>query len=362
MNIHCNSIACWARFSFLDRLSAGADCHLGAIFGLVLALSSTGCDFLSGGRVALTEFTGETMGTTYSVKVVAEKLRAAPLKKAVDDRLAALNQTFSTYIPDSEMSRLNRQSGSLAISEELARVMSISRDIFELSGGALDVTVGPLVNLWGFGPAGPRKGVPSIEEISEALSRTGFGKVNFSSGRLHKPPGLVIDLSAVAKGYAVDAIAELIERAGGSRYLVEIGGEVRARGLNGRGKSWVIGIEAPEREARLLYSSIPVRDLGMATSGDYRNFFAHQGRYYSHALDPATGWPVAHRLASVTVLHASAAYADGLATAFQVLGPDRTMKIAEANNFKVFAIIRDQGTYKTITSSAMKTYLEKLPP
>lgn len=301
---------------------------------------------------------GKTMGTTWSVKVVSDEINPSNLQQELDTRLVALNDVFSTYIPDSELSRLNRASGQVIVSDELARVLDVSREIYELSEGAFDVTVGPLVNLWGFGPDGPRNGVPDDEEVADAMSRIGFSRVTIEGLELTRPEDLVIDLSAVAKGYAVDVLAELLEVKGAERYLVEIGGEVRTRGLNDRDQPWVIGIEAPDMEIRRLYGTIPVTNHGMATSGDYRNFFEHEGSFYSHTLDPSTGWPVTHNLASVTVLHESAAFADGLATAFSVLGLDKTMAIAEANNLKVFAIIREDGSFESLTSSAMDHYLE----
>jgi thiamine biosynthesis lipoprotein len=301
---------------------------------------------------------GKTMGTTWSVKVVSDEINPSNLQQELDDRLVSLNEVFSTYIPESELSLLNRASGLVPISDELARVLDVSQDVYELSEGAFDVTVGPLVNLWGFGPDGPRNGVPDDLEIADAMSRVGFSRVTIEGRELARPDGLVIDLSAVAKGYAVDVLAQLLESKGADRYLVEIGGEVKTRGLNDRDQPWVIGIEAPDMEIRRLYGTIPVTNHGMATSGDYRNFFELEGRFYSHTLDPSTGWPVTHNLASVTVLHESAAFADGLATAFSVLGLDKTMAIAEANNLKVFAIIRENGGFRSLTSSAMDHYLE----
>ena len=302
---------------------------------------------------------GKTMGTTYTVKIVSDELDPESLKKDIDTSLIALNQVFSTYIPDSELSILNRATGPVEISEALGRVLAVSRDIHTLSDGAFDVTVGTLVNLWGFGPDGPRSGVPGEAEITAAMSRVGFSRVFVDGRQLTKPPGLMIDFSAVAKGYAVDVVADLLEQQGAGRYMVEIGGEVKTRGLNARNQPWIIGIEAPDMEIRRLYRTIPVIDQGMATSGDYRNFFKHEGQVYSHTLDPSTGWPVAHNLASVTVLHERAACADGLATAFNVLGPERTLAIAEANNFKVFAIIRSNtGVFESVTSSAMSDYLK----
>ncbi len=305
----------------------------------------------------LVTVTGKTMGTTWSVKVVSSDIESTELKAVLDDRLVKLNDVFSTYISDSELSVLNRTSGTVEMSDELTQVVNISRDIYEISEGAFDVTVGPLVNLWGFGPEGPVNGVPAEAEIADTLGRIGFSRVTIKGNQLTKPDNLSIDLSAVAKGYAVDVIAGLLDERGETRYLVEIGGEVKTRGLNDRDQPWVIGVEAPDMEIRRLYGTIPVTEQGMATSGDYRNYFEHEGQVYSHTLDPSSGWPVSHNLASVTVLHESAAYADGLATAFSVLGLNRTMVVAEANNLKVFAIIRGSSGFESVTSRALGEYL-----
>lgn len=346
------------RFISIDQNTPGHGIKFGLVWLTIFSILALTACHRADPVVALS---GETMGTTWSVKVISDDADADflkdGLKKDIDDRLVALNDVFSTYIPESELSVLNASSGPLEISDELANVLEVSQAIFALSDGAFDVTVGPLVNLWGFGSDGPRHGVPTQDQIDAAMGRIGFSRVQIEDGMLTKPADLVIDLSAVAKGYAVDAVAELLEARGSVRYLVEIGGEVKTRGQNDRDQPWIIGIEAPDMEMRRLFGTIPVSDHGMATSGDYRNFFEHEGQYYSHSLNPATGWPVTHHLASVTVLHESAAYADGLATAFSVLGLDRTMTIAEANNLKVFAIIRDEGDFKSVTSGAMNQYL-----
>lgn len=322
------------------------------------------CSLLSGcdGTPGAIEVSGETMGTTYTVKVVGTALDADVLKTSIDNRLIALNDVFSTYIPGSELSRLNQDQSTadIPVSSELMSVLRMSQEIFDLSSGAFDVTVGPLVNLWGFGADGPAAGVPPAAVIEQMVSAVGYDKVELGDAALSRPAGLQIDLSAIAKGYAVDQLARLLEDAGALRYMVEIGGEVRARGLNSRATAWIIGIETPDRDVRRLHRTLPVRDLGMATSGDYRNYFEFEGAYYAHTIDPRTGWPVTHRLASVTVLHRSAAMADGLATAFTVLGPDIGMKLAEAQKLRILAIIRTgdaERPYEELLSTEMKRYL-----
>ena len=303
------------------------------------------------------EISGQTMGTTYHVKIVSDLIDSGTLKADIDEQLVQLNRVFSTYIPDSELSQLNRGNGNIQVSKELMRVLSLSREIHDLSSGAFDPTVGPLVNLWGFGPSGPRNGIPSNEEIDQTMALTGFTRLALQGSTIAKPRDLSIDLSAIAKGYAVDVVSDYLESMGVHRYLVEIGGEVRASGRNDRHVPWVIGIEAPDMSVRRLLRTMPLHNISMATSGDYRNFFEHQGRVYSHTLNPKTGWPVTHNLTSVTVLHPRAGYADGLATAFSVMGEAVTMDLAEANNLLVLAIIRDQGAYKEVMSTALARYL-----
>ena len=308
------------------------------------------------------EITGSTMGTTYSIKVIRPGFDVKAASHEITDRLLELNQVFSTYLPASEISRINSNPAEImVVSEEFMSLLKLSQTVYELTEHAFDVTVGPLVNLWGFGPDGPRDGIPDPEAISEARARTGFSRLNFSERALERPAGIYIDFSAIAKGYAVDEIAALLEARDVQRYMVEIGGEVRARGRNAMGKPWQIGLEAPDRHERRLQRVMPLRDMGMATSGDYRNYFEYQGTAYSHTIDPATGWPVKHHMASVTVLHPSTGYADALATGFSVLGVERTMAIADEQDLAVLAIIRDDDScereYCEVLSESMKQYL-----
>jgi thiamine biosynthesis lipoprotein len=324
-----------------------------ALIAIFIGLIS-GCE---NRRDRTVEISGMTMGTTYHIKIVSDVIDPGTLKTDIDERLVQLNQVFSTYISESELSQLNRGNGDIQVSSELMKVLLLSREIHHLSGGAFDPTVGPLVNLWGFGPSGPRNGIPSDEEIDQAMARTGFTRLVLQGSTITKPRDLVIDLSAIAKGYAVDVVSDYLESMGEHRYLVEIGGEVRASGSNDRHVPWVIGIEAPDMAVRRLQRTVPIQNISMATSGDYRNFFEYEGQVYSHTLNYKTGWPVTHNLTSVTVLHPRASYADGLATAFSVMGEAATMELAEANKLLVLAIIRDQGAYKELMSTELNRYL-----
>ena len=325
------------------------------LFALFVALMLGSCTM---GSDQMTVIHGSTMGTTYTIKVVDTELGEETLKVRVDDELQRLNQTFSTYIEDSELSMLNRAISGVQIelSADLMAVLTMSRDLYQQSHGAFDVTVGPLVNLWGFGPAGPGNGIPGAASIRERLAKTGADKLELGHGYVIKHAAVEVDLSAIAKGFAVDRIAEILVINGAQRYLVEIGGELKAHGFNANGRDWVVGVETPDTEQRALQLTLPVANQGMATSGDYRNFFYHGGVQYSHTLDPRTGWPVTHNMASVTVLHDSAALADGYATAFSVLGLTETMQIADAQKLKVLAILRTDKGYEEHESHAMRIY------
>jgi thiamine biosynthesis lipoprotein len=329
---------------------------VGALVGL---LSLGGC---SEGRQRQTlRLQGETMGTTWSVQVVEPPadLDSAALESRIRTRLDAVNAQMSTYDPDSELSRFNRTSSRdwLPVSAGLAKVVALASEISGLSSGAFDVTVGPLVNLWGFGPGAVRADLPSKGDVDDALARVGHEHlaVRQSKPALRKSTtGLYVDLSAIAKGYGVDELVGVLESLGLTDYLVEIGGELRGRGLNATGQPWRIAIERPDAGVREVFAVVPLRDLAMATSGDYRNFFEVDGQHYSHTIDPSTGWPVRHRLASVTVLDGSCARADALATALLVLGPDRGLELAERLGIAAMLILREDDGYRTIASRAFE--------
>lgn len=296
----------------------------------------------------LLELTGSTMGTTYSVKVVGppKGLGEGALRAEVEGVLRAVNGAMSTYDADSELSRFNRSrdTGWVAASPELVAVLTEANRVSRLSGGAFDVTVGPLVNLWGFGPGGGGDRAPSKEEVAAARARVGYThlEVRSSPPSVRKAiPDLYVDLSAIAKGYGVDRVADRLGELGVDRYLVEIGGEVRGLGHNGRGMPWRLAIERPVPGERVAYAAIEVDGVGVATSGDYRNFFGRDGRRYSHTIDPATGRPVTHDLASVTVVSATCTTADALATALNVLGPQVGYALAEQQGIAAFFIAHE---------------------
>lgn len=299
---------------------------------------------------------GQTMGTTFTVKIMeyqASDLVFGELEARINELLKEVNRQMSTYIPDSELSQFNqyRKTDWFPISKDLAIVLDQSLKISEMSGGAFDVTVGPLVNLWGFGPE-EREGVPDGEEIAQRLAQTGYKrvKVRLSPPAVRKDlPEIYCDLSAIAKGFGVDKIADYLEGLGIDDYLVEIGGEVRAKGHNDKDQPWRIGVQSP-RERSTVNNVIKLQDRSVATSGDYMNYFEKDGVRYSHTIDPKTGRPITHKLASVTVIHESCMIADGMATAINVLGPIKGYAFAMKNQLAVLMLVKtDEGFIEQMT-------------
>ncbi|WP_328984906.1 FAD:protein FMN transferase [Thiorhodovibrio winogradskyi] len=313
----------------------------------------------------LLELKGRTMGTSYSVQVARppSDLDRAALQQSIAEELARINARMSTYDPDSWLSRFNQSDSTdwFAVPPELARVVAEAQRISHLSGGAFDVSVGRLVNLWGFGPEFHLDRTPTPEAIAETLAVTGYHslKVRADPPALRKTQTeLYVDLSAIAKGYAVDRLAELLAARGVTDYLVEVGGELRAAGRHPQ-RPWRVAIERPANErlksgGRAVFRVVPLRDVAMATSGDYRNFFEQDGVFYSHTIDPASGRPVDHRLASVSVLDESCMRADALATALLVLGPERGLALAKEQGIAAFFIERSESGYQARMSPAFE--------
>lgn len=309
---------------------------------------------------------GKTMGTTYNVTVVdaPKDADADTLLAAIEAALADVNSKMNNWDPTSEVSQFSASTVTTPapISADMVTVLTEANRIHDLVGGKFDVTLAPLINLWGFGPKKPGEPIPSDEEITAALEIVGQSdKLTLTDGTLAKSlPGVSVNLSAIAKGYGVDRIGAALESAGVDRYLVEIGGDLAAKGLNAEDAPWSIGIERPDATRQTIEVIIPVSDLGMATSGDYRNYFEEDGVRYSHIIDPTTGRPVTHTTASVTVLADSAMTADGLATAMLVVGEEEAMRIAEAENLAVMTIIREGDAFVTTTSPAFDSLVEAM--
>ena len=299
-------------------------------------------------RRAVEVFEGPTMGTTWSVKIVAGGFDAeerARIRGAIDAELDRVVRLMSTWETDSELSRFNRHRAStpFTASAETLEVLRVAREVSEASGGAFDVTVGPLVEAWGFGPMERPPRPPSEAEVARLRERVGHHLVEIdeTSGTLTKRhPDTVCDLSAIAKGHAVDRVAEALAALGHTDFLVEIGGEVRARGARPDDRPWRVAIETPDPEARILHRVVELRDRAMATSGDYRNFYESEGVWISHLIDPRSARPIDHGLASVSVIHPQAIWADAWATALIVLGPEEGFELARREELAAYFMIR----------------------
>ncbi len=283
-------------------------------------------------------FSGPAMGAGYNVTVVGEDTAAAKraISAAILGVLADVDVKMSTYRLDSEISRFNvsESTQTFPLAAETMEVLAISRAVSVASAGAFDVTVAPLVEAWGFGGKhGPPALLPTDDQLARLGAQVGYEKLELAadgSGARKLHPALTLDLDAVAPGYAVDEIVEALAGLGFERAMVEVGGEVRAVGLSASGDPWRIGVEAPEPGVRKVHRVLPLRDLALATSGDYRAFYERDGQRYSHTIDPRTARPVAHAGASVSVVTLTCAEADAWATALMVLGPEEGLRVAEA--------------------------------
>lgn len=309
------------------------------------------------------------MGTTYSIKISGSGLNdegEQRLQSEIDALLAGVNQVMSTYIEDSELSRLNknRTGDPLPVSSELYGILEISQEIYELTDGAFDVTVQPLVALWGFGNKGPRWEPPLRSEISDILLRTGSRYMYLLDGKVIKlVPQIEIDLSAIAKGYGVDQVSKLLADAGYANHMVEIGGEIVCSGEKADGEAWRIGIQYPDvntASGMKLIGTVKLNDLAMATSGNYRIYFDFEGQRYSHTIDPKTGFPVDNATVSATIVSENCTLADALATAVMVLGKDKGLELVESQpNTECFIVTVDSGnSYQKWMSSGFGKLLD----
>ncbi len=305
---------------------------------------------------------GRTMGTTYNIKIVVkDNFDVQSLQQVIDERLIDINNSMSTYIDDSELSQFNNHISltPVVISEPLTYVMKEAIRLGKLTQGKLDVTVGPLVNLWGFGPEYRVEKKPSAKEINEAKLRVGIRNLSINNQQLSKKrANLYIDLSTIAKGYGVDIIADLIESNDINNYLVEIGGEMRLKGAKPDGTLWRIAVEKPVTNSRAVQQVIVPKDNAVATSGDYRNYVEVDGKRYSHIIDPDTAQPIVHNLVSVTVIHPSAMTADGLSTAMMVMGPEQGFAFAQANNLAAMFIVKTAHGFDEINTAQFVSYLK----
>ncbi|MFD2035861.1 FAD:protein FMN transferase [Belliella marina] len=306
---------------------------------------------------------GKTMGSiTYRVVYLDKDSRN--FKVEIDSILVDFNQSLSTYIPDSEISTFNRTDTLFFGSTYFPEVLETSRKVFELTGGAFDPTVGPMVNLWGFGPGGPQ--LKDSVNIDAMLRMVDFSAIHFDQKKVWKTrPGMYLDFSAVAKGLAVDVVADFLEANGIQNMLVEIGGELVAKGVNAEGELWKVGINRPEEGVSTndLYSIVAMDNQGMATSGNYRNYYELEGKKISHTINPKTGRPVNHGLLSATVLAENCMYADALATALMVMGTEKAIELQKNADFEIFLIYSDEnGETSSYASEGLKPFLSFTVP
>ena len=325
-------------------------------FPIALSACKPGADIL--------QISGLTMGTTFNITAVngAGNVTEEKLRKAVDVALAEVNTQMSNWDEASEISRFNAQTGTdiVAMSDGLSHVMRAAEEVNIASQGRFDTTAGPLIELWGFGAPG-KSAMPSEAAILDAQARSGHGNtLQLERTGLRKiQSDAQVYLAAIGKGYGADRVGQAIESLGIADYMVEIGGDLYAAGTNPDGKPWQIGIETPDARDRGVLDVIGVSGLGLASSGDYRNYFEQDGKRFSHVIDPTTGQPITHTTASATVLEDDAMLADAWATAMMTLGREKGMEIAEANNIAVLFIERDassaQMKFDVVKSSRFDT-------
>ncbi|SHF45050.1 thiamine biosynthesis lipoprotein [Modicisalibacter ilicicola DSM 19980] len=333
--------------------------------GLALLLMVLASALLTGCDTAPAEhrFQGPIFGTGYHVTVYAELAEDdyARLESGILAELERIDSLMSTYRDDSELSRFNRLPVGVPffVSPATAEVLRESMRIARLTEGAFDVTVGPVVNLWGFGPEGRPEQVPDEATLREALARVDAEALHLEDGRLSKTKPVYVDLSGIAKGYATDRVADYLESRGIEDYLVEVGGEIRTHGTKPGGAAWRIAVEKPVSSERSVQRIIDLGDAAVATSGDYRNYFESDGVRYSHTIDPRSGRPIDNRVASVTVITERCATADALATAFTVMGAEAGLDLAEAQNIAVYFVVRQDDGFETRISSSFEVYLDE---
>ena len=299
-------------------------------YGLILIL------FLLSGcfeNESIEQIKGESMGTSYSINVLGDERIE---QDRIDRRLVEINDTFSTWLDDSELSQLNRAPVGewIDVSSELYLMLKQSLEVFHQTDGYFDPGIGRLIDLWGFGASGGRTEAPKREEIEQAFENSSIRYLLMEDGRVKKTRNIHINLSAIAKGYAVDEIARLIKMSGIKNFLVEIGGEVVASG-NNRGDDWVVGVERPDNKAPI---PIVLKDASIATSGNYRNYFIWEGKKYMHIFNPSTGLPANNDLSSVSVIHPQSAMSDAYSTAMMAMGSKKAIELANKLKLTVLLI------------------------
>ncbi len=305
------------------------------------------------------------MGTTWSVVLRSTNaVDAAGIKTGLQERLDGINMLMSTYDPDSEVSRFNLLTSTdwFEVSDDTFQVVELAQQISKLTAGTFDISVGPLVDLWGFGAQPSASLPPAPEQIAAVTAAVGYENLQLRRqppAIRKKNPLLRIDVAAIAKGYAVDALARYLDQLQIEHYLVEIGGELKMRGVRTDGTPWRVAIEQPLDHRRKVATIFPLTDIALATSGNYRNFYEKNGQRYVHTINPASGKPIQHQLASATVLDPLAARADALATALMVMGEQRGRQFCEEHQIAAYFIIHNNTETTSYSSPAFQALLEQ---
>lgn len=337
-----------------------------ALLGACVLLS--GCDSATTPATptaTATVLDGKTMGTFWRVSVIGvDEAKAQALRAKVQAQLDADDRLLSTWKNDSALMRFNHAATTdpWPVSEAMADIVTLSLRVGAKTHGAMDITVGPLVNLWGFGPDKQPVTTPDAKAIAAAKARTGLQHLQVinQSGRqfLQKDiPDLFVDLSTVGEGYAADHLARLMEQEGISRYLVSVGGALVSRGMNGEGKPWRVAIQKPTDRENAVQAIVDINGHGISTSGSYRNYYELDGKRISHVIDPQTGQPITHKLVSVTVIAPTALEADGWDTGLMVLGPEKAQQVVREEGLAVYMIVKEGEGFKTWMSPQFRTFL-----
>lgn len=328
---------------------------LGRLLGpVMLAGMLSGC----GNGDSMESFGGPTMGSTYSIKYVrhAGLADSTQVRSEVEGILGEVDRQMSTYRNDSDIERFNAlpADSCQTMPASILELVGVGEQLSQQSEGSYDLTVEPLMNLWGFGPQGREEKVPSAAALAEVMHRVGYHHLRVDGDQLCKDAAVEVDFDSIAAGYAVDTIAARLEAMGIHDYLAEATGELKASGKKLDGSPWRIALEEPRDDQQVAERVISIDGYGVSTSGDYRNYFLQDGRRYSHTFDALSGAPVLHNLASVTVIHPSALMADGLSTLLLILGPERAWDYAEKHDIGAFFVIRADTGFVIRTSKAFE--------
>lgn len=334
--------------------------------GLLMLAALAGCEKPAAER-PMVEIHGRTMGTFYGVKVIGDFPGGqSALQTQVDSLLKHYNDEISTYDQNSSLSKFNQQQTitPFPVSQEMADIVISALRVGQRTQGVLDVTVGPLVNLWGFGPDKRPVKTPTDEQIAAARQRVGIQHLHVDVSADHAAlrkdvPNIYVDLSTIGEGFGADKVAEFLESRGVHNYLVEIAGASRSRGVNAKGEPWKLAIQKPTDELDEVQAIVKPDGRAISTSGSYRNYYELDGQRYSHIIDPATGKPITHRLVSATVITPTALEADGLDTALMVMGPEKAMAFAKQQRLAVYLVIKTDKGFKAEYSESFEPYLVK---